>query len=138
MANLSETEVRQAFEYFDKDQSDSITHAELGDALRLAGMNPTDDDIQDLLKEADKDGSGKIEFSEFAKLMKGLENIDCKEELRKAFNHFDINGDGCISAEELQKRLDYSIDDAEEIIKAADLDDDGFINLEEFITMLSV
>ncbi|XP_033736498.1 calmodulin-like [Pecten maximus] len=137
MANLSEQEVMQAFEYFDKDKSGSITDSELGDALRLAGMNPTETEIETLIKEADKDGSGKIEFPEFAKLMKELEKVDCNKELRDAFNHFDINGDQRISSEELQKRLGFTSEEAKDIISEADLDKDGFIDFEEFITMLT-
>ncbi|XP_069104301.1 calmodulin-beta-like isoform X2 [Argopecten irradians] len=136
MANLGEKEVKQAFEYFDKDNSGSISDTELGDALRLVGMNPTDQDIESLIAEADKDGNGKIEFSEFERLMKQLDKIDYTNELRKAFNHFDINGDQRISVEELQTRLDYTFDEAKEIINEADTDNDGYIDFEEFIAML--
>ena len=38
--------------------------------MRAMGENPTEDDVLNLMMEADLDGSGTIEFPEFLELMK--------------------------------------------------------------------
>ena len=51
--------------------------------MRAMGENPSEDEVQNLMNEADLDGNGTIEFPEFLELMKekyGL--LDSKEELK--------------------------------------------------------
>lgn len=38
----------------------------------LLGENMSEDDIQAMIKEADSDGSGEIDFDEFKKIMTSL------------------------------------------------------------------
>lgn len=70
-SNISETlslatkELRNAFKTFDTDQSGTIERHELGMLLkRLTDAfdveEPSDDDINDILKELDANGDGKI------------------------------------------------------------------------------
>jgi calcium-dependent protein kinase len=57
----------------------------------------------------------------------------------KLFNQIDINGDGKITEEELYKGLSQKIksnslkDDVKDIYKKLDMDDDGYIEYEEFV-----
>lgn len=53
-----------------KDGSGSISTSELLHVMRAMGENPTEDDVLNLMMEADLDGSGTIEFPEFLELMK--------------------------------------------------------------------
>ena len=53
-----------------KDGSGSISTAELLHVMRAMGENPTEDDVLNLMMEADLDGSGTIDFPEFLELMK--------------------------------------------------------------------
>ena len=51
--------------------------------MRAMGDNPTEDEVQNLMNEADLNGNGTIEFPEFLELMKqkyGL--LDSRDELR--------------------------------------------------------
>ena len=41
---------------FDKDGSNTITSAELATVMRALGHNPTDNDIQEMIKQVDTDG----------------------------------------------------------------------------------
>ena len=51
--------------------------------MRAMGENPTEDDVLNLMMEADLDGSGTIEFPEFKELMKQKYGIlDSKQDLR--------------------------------------------------------
>ena len=46
----SETEIKEAFSLFDVDGSGNISASECGTVIRSLGHNPTDDEIEDLLK----------------------------------------------------------------------------------------
>ncbi|XP_013389969.1 leucine-rich repeat-containing protein 74B [Lingula anatina] len=49
---------------FDEDHSMSVTHEEFAQGMRDSGINMTEDDIQLLLGELDRDGDGEVNYSE--------------------------------------------------------------------------
>ena len=81
-------------------------------------------------------GSGTINFAEFTKMMgKKMENSDPVEDLREAFKIFDKNSDGKIDPNELKKVMvnigeKLTDEEANEMIKEADVDGDGKVNYE--------
>ncbi|KAF5193570.1 Calcium-dependent protein kinase [Thalictrum thalictroides] len=58
-----------AFQYFDKDNSGYITTEELEQALREFGMHDGRD-IKEILSEVDADNDGRINYDEFAAMMR--------------------------------------------------------------------
>jgi len=60
----------QAFKQFDKDGNGFIDASELKKTMRELGQNLTDDEIESMMKEADTNGDGKIDYQEFLKMMK--------------------------------------------------------------------
>ncbi|PNX97573.1 calcium-dependent protein kinase 17-like protein [Trifolium pratense] len=58
-----------AFQYFDKDNSGFITTEELDQALREYNMHDGRD-IKDILQEVDGDNDGRINYDEFAAMMR--------------------------------------------------------------------
>ena len=62
-------EFAEAFRLHDKDGDGSITHKELGTAMRSLGQNPTDAELQDMINEVDSDSNGCIDFPEFLTMM---------------------------------------------------------------------
>ena len=62
-------EFKEAFSLFDKDGDGTITTKELGTVMRSLGKNPTEDELQSLVKQADADGNGTIDFPEFIAFM---------------------------------------------------------------------
>ncbi|KAJ1480271.1 hypothetical protein T484DRAFT_1811284 [Baffinella frigidus] len=61
-------ELYKVFQDFDTDKSGSIDASELGAAMARMGQTKGDDEIKDLLLQIDNDGSGHIDFKEFAGL----------------------------------------------------------------------
>jgi len=64
-----------------------------------------------------------------------------EEELRRAFNLFDIDGDGVITAAELKTVMhalgsDLTNEEIDLLIREADYDGDGTISLNEFATFM--
>jgi len=68
-----------------------------------AGQNPTEAELQDMIKQVDTDNSGEIDFAEFLTMMaKQMKNEDTEEEIKEAFKVFDRDGNGVINASELR------------------------------------
>ncbi|XP_032114109.1 calmodulin-like protein 3 [Sapajus apella] len=136
------TEFKEAFSLFDKDGDGCITTRELGTVMRSLGQNPTEAELQDMMREIDQDGSGTVDFPEFLRMMaRKMRDTDSEEEIREAFRVFDKDGNGLVSASELRHimtRLGEKLSDEEvdEMIRAADTDGDGQVNYEEFVRML--
>ncbi|CEL96874.1 unnamed protein product [Vitrella brassicaformis CCMP3155] len=62
----SEDDVLQAFQLIDKDKNGFISPPELRHLLTTLGRNPlTQDEVDELIHLADKDGDGLINFDEF-------------------------------------------------------------------------
>lgn len=135
-------EYKEAFGLFDRDGNGVITTQELGTVMRNLGQNPTEQEVKNMIKEVDIDGSGTLNFSEFKFMMaKRMRSIDIEEERREAFRIFDKDNNGYISRDELRivmGNLGENLTDEEvdEMIKEADVDGDGRINYEEFIKMM--
>jgi len=136
-------EFREAFSLFDKNGDGTISSTELGTIMRSLGQNPTEGELQDMINEVDVDGNGTIDFDEFLDMMaKKMKETDSEEELREAFRVFDKDGNGFISSAELRHVMTnlgekLTDDEVDEMIREADLDGDGTVNYEEFVTMMT-
>ena len=58
----TEKELKEAFSVFDQDCDGFINTKELKQVMSNLGENLTDDDVEAMIREADKDGDGKISF----------------------------------------------------------------------------
>jgi len=54
---LNVTEIREAFQVFDKDGSGFISSRELGMVMRSLGQNPTEQELMAMINEVDVDGT---------------------------------------------------------------------------------
>ena len=64
-----EEEVIEAFKVFDADASGYITSDELRRILMDLGEDVTEEEMDQLILEADLDGNGRIDYDEFSKLV---------------------------------------------------------------------
>jgi calmodulin len=122
----------------------TITTKELGTVMGSLGQSPTEEELQEMVKEVDADGSGAIDFQEFltllARQMREASGAD-EEELREAFRVFDQDQNGFISRDELRhvlQNLGERLSDEElaEMLREADVDGDGQINYTEFAKVM--
>lgn len=65
----TEIELRQSFKVFDKDGNGYISKSELKQVMTNLGQTLTDDEIEDMIKEADLDGDGRVNYEEFVRMM---------------------------------------------------------------------
>ena len=143
--NLSEekiAEFRAAFELFDRDRDGTITTKELGTVMKNLGQNPSETELEEMIKQVDLDGNGTIDFKEFLGLMvRKMKDTDTEEELLEAFKVFDRDGNGFITSHELRHVMSnlgqsLSPEEIEEMVREADVDGDGQINYDEFVKMM--
>ena len=133
---------KETFSLFDKHGDGTITSKDLGTAMQCLGIHLTEEELNKIVSEVEIEDDGKIDLDEFLIMMsKRMKQSSMEEELKEAFRIFDIDGNGFISAAELhhvmlnlgEKLTDLEI---EEMIKVADVDNDGQINYEEFLTII--
>ncbi len=65
----TEEELREAFKVFDKDGNGFISAAELRHVMTNLGEKLTDEEVDAMVREADTDGDGQVDYIEFAKMM---------------------------------------------------------------------
>lgn len=131
-------EFRDAFNQFDADKSGYIDADELRKLCEWVGQSATDADVAEMMRLADGDGSGQIDFWEFATLMahKMDEGGKSDDNLKAAFRAFDKNGDGTISLEEIKELMlamgeHASEDDIVKLMQSMDVNGDGNVDYEE-------
>ncbi|KAI7750845.1 hypothetical protein M8C21_003042 [Ambrosia artemisiifolia] len=137
-----ETELTQVFKKFDVNGDGKISSTELGSIMGSLGHRPTDEELEMMISNVDSDGDGFIDLNEFIELnTKGVGSTEVLESLKEAFSVFDIDKNGLISAEELQKVLgrleeECTIGECRKMIAGVDVDGDGMISFEEFRGMM--
>ena len=64
--------------------------------MKSLGLQASQQELQQMMTEADEDGSGSIEFEEFLSMMKRKmkENESSMDDVKAAFKVFDQDGDG--------------------------------------------
>ncbi|XP_032253158.1 centrin-2-like [Phoca vitulina] len=135
-------EIREAFDLFDADGTGTIDVKELKVAMRALGFEPKKEEIKKMISEINKEGTGKMNFSDFLTVMtQKLSEKDTKEEILKAFKLFNDDETGKISFKNLKrvaKELDDNLTDEElqEMIDEADRDGDGEANGQEFLRIM--
>merc|ERR1711865_79189 len=67
--NLMARKMKEAFKVFDKDGNGFISAAELRHVMTNLGEKLTDEEVDEMIREADVDGDGQINYEEFVKIM---------------------------------------------------------------------
>ncbi|XP_040396086.1 centrin-3 isoform X8 [Cygnus olor] len=136
-------EIKDAFELFDTDKDRAINYHELKVAMRALGFDVKKADVLKILKDYDREATGKITFEDFNEVVTDwILDRDPQEEILKAFKLFDDDDSGKISLRNLRRvarELGENMSDEElrAMIEEFDKDGDGEINQEEFIAIMT-
>ena len=146
------TQYRNEFLLLDTDGDGSVSTQEVADVLRTmrVKLKLSEGDIRRIIKEIDADGNGSITVDEYMNNMKDKTNKDAihraliqRSSIRKEFHKYDTDGSGFISKDELKEvlkkktKIDFSDYQIQELLQDADEDENGKIDYEEFVVMMT-
>merc|ERR1719164_33814 len=147
LSEQQRSEIRQAFDLFDTEGQGVIDGNALKVVLRALGFEPRKEEVKAMIdgvatNSNGAESTGTIDFNEFLELLLvKMSEKDTKEDAMRAFRQFDLDHQGRISfanlqavARELAETMTH--EEISEMISAADLDKDGYVNEEEFLRMI--
>ena len=124
----------------DKNSDWKITKVELFKAYKLAGIDVTQEQIENLIKTMDFDKDGKVNYEEFIRICIPKEKLFTEQNLENAFNLFDKNKNGFITPSEIidiivgNRNISEEVKNSikEEILQVAD----EIIDVDEFKSLM--
>lgn len=158
--SLNSLRLRRIFDLFDRNGDGLITVDEISQALGRLGLEAAPSELESTIRTHITPGSGGLRFEDFAALHREIdetfggdgeegqaEPVDAgaqeESDLCEAFKVFDENGDGYISAKELQSVLDKlglvegkEMARVEQMIGSVDRNQDGRVDFTEFKDMM--
>jgi calcium-dependent protein kinase len=138
MASEDISNLRDTFSALDVNGDGVLSAEELKEGMKNF-TGEIMDNIDELLRRVDEDGNGGINYSEFLTAAINWNKELSRERLLIAFKEFDKDGSGAISVQELLEALGGSSKEEHafiEMIREADVNGDGQIDLEEFISFM--
>ncbi|KAM0947192.1 putative EF-hand domain-containing protein [Dioscorea sansibarensis] len=144
---VDQFELSRVFEMFDHDGDGRISRKELHESLDNLGIFISEEDLSVMIKKIDVNEDECVDMEEFGELYKSIVGVggreEVEEDVKEAFDVFDVNGDGYISVEELRSvlaslglRQGWSKEDVRGMIGKVDEDGDGRVSFEEFKVMM--
>jgi len=131
MAQTDASELEKVFKQFDVNGDGRLDATEIAAMMKHIGKNPAE--AKDFIAQIDDDGDGFIDQKEF-NAMHAMGKLSTPEEIKKAFAMFDLNGDGVVTADEIQQMCKcLSKDVADQLIRDLDKNGDGQINFNEWL-----
>ena len=130
-------EIEKSFKLFDKNKDDYLDIEDLKYVADLIGETMSQEELNEMIRSADADGTGNVDFPEFLVLMaKQVQNLD-DNVLQTAFKTFDRDGDGYISPDELgqflkEMDMDSSAQTVRSLIKEVSKAKNGKISFKDF------
>lgn len=124
--------LQQQFQHMDLNHDGQITLFELQQSLSNDKISMDNTEVKKLFEAADVDGDGVLNYSELLKISVHRKISAKEERLYNAFRQIDLNRDGRIDAKELESVLQSNHADALQMLKDADVDNDGTIDFDEF------
>jgi Ca2+-binding EF-hand superfamily protein len=136
--------LKAEFDVIDQNGDGRITGAEISTLLRREAYNHLSDAQRQSILQAyaavDADESGGIDFDEFLTLVTHQE--DPRVAFRKAFDEYDVDGDGFLTAEDFKRVTELqggelTTEQADAMIQMADSNKDGKVSFDEYYAILT-
>lgn len=141
-----------SFQRADRNRNGKLSRPELGIVLRRVLNTMRKEDVDVVLRDADADGDGQINYQEFVAWLKKSVNANVSKAfctslrndadiVRATFRLWDRNGDGLVPCGHLFRVLtkvqpDLSEAQVRALVKTMDCDHDGNVDYDEFVDFL--
>ena len=142
--------IGRTFRLCDDNGNKQLSLDELKYGFQDYGLTLKDDEIQEIFRIFDKDGSGGISFDEFLVRLRPPMSKNRVDLIKKAFAKMDVTGDGVVTVEDVQKVYDVSQHEKyksgewtkkqcfQEFLKTFDVGErDNVVTFEEFLNYYS-
>jgi len=102
------------------------------------GSSITDVEMEKISLDIDQDRNGYIEYEEFLRVALNKNTLLSKENLKLAFENFDADGDGTLTAEEIKNILGTKNNEYfDKLLLKIDQNKDGLISFQEFSMLMN-
>lgn len=131
-------ELKKVFKRLDKNGDGRLTYDELSRGFTIVfGREVSHVEMQKLIEDIDGDADGYISYEEFLRVAINRNQLLDEKNLKLAFESFDLNKDGKLSADEIKAVLGTSHQEyVTHLINAIDEDNNHVIDFEEFKTLM--
>ncbi|CAD8074409.1 unnamed protein product [Paramecium primaurelia] len=141
VTNQEKNDLLRIFQEIDKNGDGTVSKDELYQAylkIHKGDKLAAETIVEELFPQLDANGSGIVDFSEFITATINKEKSLSRQRIEQSFKLFDLDQNGLITKQELNELFDEEIDEQmwQEILDQCDTDNDGMINLTEFINLL--
>jgi calcium-dependent protein kinase len=132
-------ELKKVFKKLDQNGDGQLTYLELKNGLEyFFGKYKSEADLNEIIQEIDGDNDGWISYEEFLRVSIKIDKLLDEQNLKMAFDKFDLDKDGKLSKEEIKKVLGTTDNEyINLLISYIDANNDGFINFEEFKNLMN-
>ena len=96
------------FKLLDKDGSNTLDREEISHLAHILNVQLNSRELRDSFQDMDVDKDGEVNFAEFSKWLKRVEETERRKVrrlVRDSFDRLDKNGDGCIGRSEFETLL---------------------------------
>lgn len=131
-------EFKEAFNMIDQNHDGFVDKEDLHDMLASLGKDPTDDYLEDMMKQS----PGPINFTMFLTLFgEKLNGTDPEDVIRNAFACFDDDATGRVHEDLLKEAMmtmgdRFTDEQVDDILRDAPIDKDGFLDYLKFTRTL--
>lgn len=129
-------DIRNIYKLFDKNNDGFLTIDELLDGFYKMGIIINEEEVMNIASSLDPNGTGVIEYEDFISLFVDKSKVLEENNLKAAFELFDLDDNKAISIEEIKKifKINNKFDEklTEDIINQLDLKSQHEITYEEF------
>ena len=132
--------LKDIFELLDINKDGQLTYSEIKQAfMKIFPSDYVTEEKMDLiLEKMDENNDGVISYEEFLRVTVNEKILLEKNNLRLAFDKFDLNKDGKLSKGELLNILDKGASDyVDDLLNLIDKNKDGYISFDEFCHLMN-
>ena len=135
-------EIKETFSLFDKTGSGTITLDEMGIIIRALGQTPTEAEMEVMKREADPEGTGRVDYPEFLSIFAKYQKEPVSEsEILNAFQELDDRNKGTITVKRLRHLMStcgetLTEEEIQKMIHYANPDHEGNVNYRDFVKLM--